>query len=261
MNWQERTALLLGKDELAKLRRSHVLVAGLGGVGATAAEMLCRAGVGRLTIVDADVVHPGNINRQLPALHSTVGKFKASVLKDRLLDINPEAEIIALIEFLKDERTEALLTENSFDFVVDAIDSVSPKVYLLYHCLQRKIPVVSAMGAGGKMNLAPIRIADISGTYQCALAKVVRKRLKDLGIYKGLPVVFSPEPVQKKVIIEVDEPNKRSSAGTVSYIPAVFGCYLAEYVIKGLICLPGAFQFVARSNFSRSPFFFSNHAH
>jgi len=235
MSWQERTELLLRKDKVAKLNRSHVLVVGLGGVGAAAAEMLCRAGVGHLTIVDADAVHPSNINRQLPALHSTIGKTKASILKDRLLDINPEADIIALTEFLKDERTEALLKENRFDFVVDAIDSISPKVYLLYHCLQQKIPVVSAMGAGGKLNLADIRLADISDTYQCNLAKVVRKRLKELGINRGIPVIFSPEPVQKNVIIEVDEQNKRSSTGTISYVPAVFGCYLAEYVIKAII--------------------------
>ena len=238
MIWQERTALLLGQDRVEKLNRSHVLIVGLGGVGATAAEMLCRAGIGHLTIVDADVVHPTNINRQLPALHSTIGKSKALVSKDRLQDINPEAEIIALTEFLKNERTETLLTKTRFDFVVDAIDSISPKVYLLYHCCRKQIPVVSAMGAGGKVNLADIRQADISDTYQCALAKVVRKRLKELGIDKGIPVVFSPEPVRKNVIIEVDEPNKRSSAGTVSYAPIVFGCYLSEYVIKGIICLP-----------------------
>ncbi len=235
MSWQERTELLLGAEQVAKLGRSHILVVGLGGVGAVAAEMLCRAGVGRLTIIDADVVNPSNINRQLPALHSTIGKSKALVLRDRLQDINPEAEIIAITEFLKDEKTEDLLQDNHFDFVVDAIDSISPKVYLLYHCLQRQIPVISAMGAGGKLHLANIRQTDISATYQCALAKVIRKRLKDLGIYKGIPVVFSPEPVQKNAIIEVDEPNKRSSTGTISYVPAVFGCYLAEYVIKTLL--------------------------
>lgn len=233
-NWQERTELLIGKDRLRQLESSHVLVVGLGGVGAYVAEMLCRIGIGKLTIIDADIVQASNINRQLPALHSTIGQSKAALLKMRLKDINPEANIVALQEFLKDERIVELLESNSFDFVVDAIDSISPKVFLIYHSLTRKIPIISALGAGGKMDLSKIRITDISKTYQCALAKIVRKRLKDMGITQGLPVVFSSEPVKKEAIVLVDEQNKKSSAGTISYLPAVFGCYLAQYVIMNI---------------------------
>jgi len=236
-NWQERTELLIGKDSLEQLKSFHVLVVGLGGVGACAAEMLCRAGIGNLTIIDADTIQPSNINRQLPALHSTIGQPKAKLLEKRLKDINPEANIIALQEFLKDERTVALLEKNKYDFVVDAIDSISPKVFLIYHSLVRKIPIISALGAGGKMDLSKIKITDISKTYQCALAKIVRKRLKDLGITKGLPVVFSSEPVKKEAIILVNEQNKKSSTGTISYLPAVFGCYLAQYVIIKGVCV------------------------
>ncbi len=233
-NWQERTELLIGKDRLRQLESSHVLVVGLGGVGAYVAEMLCRIGIGKLTIIDADIVQASNINRQLPALHSTIGQSKAALLKMRLKDINPEANIVALQEFLKDERIVELLESNSFDFVVDAIDSISPKVFLIYHSLTRKIPIISALGAGGKMDLSKIRITDISKTYQCALAKIVRKRLKDMGITQGLPVVFSSEPVKREAIVLVDEQNKKSSAGTISYLPAVFGCYLAQYVIMNI---------------------------
>jgi len=234
-NWLDRTELLLGKERLEELKFSHVLIVGLGGVGAYAAEMLCRSGIGSLTIVDADTVHASNINRQLPALHSTIGQPKAALLEAHLKDINPEANIIALQEFLKDERTIELLDNNRFDFVVDAIDSISPKVFLIYHSLMRKIPIISALGAGGKMDLSKIEITDISKTYQCALAKTVRKKLKDLGILNGLPVVFSSEPVSKESIILVeDEQNKKSSAGTISYLPAVFGCYLAQYVIMNI---------------------------
>ena len=234
-NWLERTELLIGKERVRELKSSHVLVVGLGGVGAYAAEMLCRSGIGSLTIVDSDTVHPSNINRQLPALHSTIGLSKVSLLEARLKDINPEVEIIALNEFLKDERTVELLENNKYDFVVDAIDSVSPKIFLIYHSLIRHIPIISALGAGGKTDLSKIKITDISKTYECALAKVVRKRLKSLGITKGLAVVFSPEIVKKEAIILVEnEQNKKSSAGTISYLPAVFGCYLAQYVIENI---------------------------
>ena len=234
-DWLERTERLLGKKRLEELKSSHVLIVGLGGVGGYAAEMLCRSGIGSLTIVDADTIHSSNLNRQLPALHSTIGQSKAALLEARLKDINPDAHIIALQEFLKDERTIELLDSNKFDFVVDAIDSISPKVFLIYHSLVRKIPIISALGAGGKMDLSKIEITDISKTYQCALAKIVRKKLKNLGIVKGLPVVFSSEPVNKESIILVeDEQNKKSSAGTISYLPAVFGCYLAQYVIMNI---------------------------
>lgn len=234
-NWNTRTELLLGADRMERLAHSHVLMVGLGGVGAYAAEQICRAGIGRMTIVDADVVNESNINRQLPALHSTLGMPKAEVVARRLLDINPELKLTVLNEFLRDERTEEILSEATYDFIVDAIDSLSPKVYLLFHAYNRKIPIVSSMGAGAKTDPSQVRIADISKTSSCALAKAVRKRLRGMGISKGIPAVFSTEMANPDAIIEIDnEQCKRSTAGTVSYMPAIFGCYLASYVINQL---------------------------
>lgn len=234
-NWNTRTELLLGADRMERLAHSHVLVVGLGGVGAYAAEQICRAGIGRMTIVDADIVNESNINRQLPALHSTLGMPKAEVVARRLLDINPELELTVLNEFLRDERTEEILSEATYDFIVDAIDSLSPKVYLLFHAYNRKIPIVSSMGAGAKTDPSQVRIADISKTSSCALAKAVRKRLRGMGISKGIPAVFSTEMANPDAIIEIDnEQCKRSTTGTVSYMPAIFGCYLASYVINQL---------------------------
>lgn len=234
-NWNTRTELLLGADRIEKLAHSHVLVVGLGGVGAYAAEQICRAGVGHMTIVDADTVNESNINRQLPALHSTIGMPKAEVVANRLLDINPRLKLTVVNEFLRDERTEEILSATCYDFVVDAIDSLSPKVFLIYHALQKGIPLVSSMGAGAKIDPSQVRIADISKTCNCALAKAVRKRLRGMGINRGVPAVFSTEMANPDAIIEVDnEQCKRSTAGTVSYMPAIFGCYLASYVINKL---------------------------
>ena len=213
IEWQQRTELLLGKDKMKRLRHAHVLVVGLGGVGAYAAEMICRAGVGRMTIVDADIVQPSNINRQLPALHSAVGRPKAEILAERFRDINPDLELTVLVEYLKDERIPELLDSAKFDFVVDAIDTVAPKCYLIYNVLQRRLPIVSSMGAGAKWDIT--------------------QRLQKMGMKRKLPVVFSTEQADQDAVILVDdEKNKKSTAGTVSYMPAVFGCYLAEYVIR-----------------------------
>lgn len=234
-DWTTRTALLLGTEGMRRLAASHVLVVGLGGVGAYAAEEIARAGVGRMTLVDADVVSLSNLNRQLPALHSTLGKPKAEVMAARLRDINPDLEIEVRNCFVRDEETEALLDAAHYDFVVDAIDTLSPKTFLIYHALQRHLPIISSMGAGAKMDPSRIRIADISKTTDCALARAVRKRLKGMGIRSGLPVVFSTEPANPQAILEVeDEACKRTTTGTVSYMPALFGCYLASYVIRHL---------------------------
>lgn len=233
--WQQRTELLLGKDKTERLRRAHVLVVGLGGVGAYAAEMLCRAGVGQLTLVDADTVQPSNINRQLPALHSTLGQAKAEVLAARFRDINPDIQLKVLPVYLKDEAIPALLDSARFDFIVDAIDTVAPKCYLIYHALQRGLKIVSSMGAGAKKDITQIRFADLWETYHCGLSKAVRKRLQKMGVKRKLPVVFSTEQADPEAVMLVDgEQNKKSTAGTVSYMPAVFGCYLAEYVIRKL---------------------------
>lgn len=233
--WQQRTELLLGKDKTERLRRAHVLVVGLGGVGAYAAEMLCRAGVGQLTLVDADTVQPSNINRQLPALHSTLGQTKAEVLAARFRYINPDIQLKVLPVYLKDEAIPALLDSARFDFIVDAIDTVAPKCYLIYHALQRGLKIVSSMGAGAKKDITQIRFADLWETYHCGLSKAVRKRLQKMGMKRKLPVVFSTEQADLEAVMLVDgEQNKKSTAGTVSYMPAVFGCYLAEYVIRKL---------------------------
>lgn len=234
-DWTTRTALLLGTEGMRRLAASHVLVVGLGGVGAYAAEEIARAGVGRMTLVDADVVSLSNLNRQLPALHSTLGKPKAEVMAARLRDINPDLEIEVRNCFVRDEETEALLDAAHYDFVVDAIDTLSPKTFLIYHALQRHLPIISSMGAGAKVDPSRIRIADISKTTDCALARAVRKRLRGMGISSGLPVVFSTEPANPQAILEVeDEACKRTTTGTVSYMPALFGCYLASYVIRHL---------------------------
>lgn len=233
--WQQRTELLLGEDKMLRLRNSHVLVVGLGGVGAYAAEMICRAGVGQMTIVDADTVQSSNINRQLPALHSTLGRPKVEVLAERFKDINPDLKLNVLSEYLKDERIPELLDSAEFDFVIDAIDTVAPKCYLIYNALQRHLPIVSSMGAGAKSDITQIRFADLWETYHCGLSKAVRKRLQKMGMKRKLPVVFSTEQANADAVILVDdEKNKKSTAGTVSYMPAVFGCYLAEYVIRKL---------------------------
>ena len=234
-DWKQRARLLLGEEKMERLQQAHVLVVGLGGVGAYAAEMICRAGVGRMTIVDADTVQPTNINRQLPALHSTMGREKAEVLAVRFKDINPDIQLTVLPVFLKDDNIPELLDATRYDFVVDAIDTLAPKCYLIAEALKRHIKIVSSMGAGAKSDITQIRFADIWDTYHCGLSKAVRKRLQKLGIKRKLPVVFSTEQADPKaVLLTEDEQNKKSTCGTVSYMPAVFGCYLAEYVIKRL---------------------------
>lgn len=234
-DWKQRTRLLLGEEKSERLRQAHVLVVGVGGVGAYAAEMLCRAGVGRLTLVDADTVQPTNINRQLPALHSTLGQPKVEVLAARFRDINPEVELTVLPVFLKDENIPQLLDAARYDFVVDAIDTLAPKCHLIAEALRRRIKIVSSMGAGAKSDITQIRFADIWDTYHCGLSKAVRKRLQKMGIRHKLPVVFSTEQADPKaVLLTDDEQNKKSTCGTVSYMPVVFGCYLAEYVIRRL---------------------------
>ena len=234
-NWLERTALLLGSEKLDILRRAHVLVVGLGGVGAYAAEMIARAGVGHMTVADADTVSPSNINRQLVALHSTVGRHKAEVLAERLRDIDPELELTVLNRFIRDEETDALLDAAHYDYVVDAIDTLSPKLALILAALERGLPLVSSMGAGAKTDPTQLEIADISKTHHCPLAHMLRKRLHKAGVRKGFHAVFSPEPIREGAMILCEEQNKKSNVGTISYIPALFGIGCASVVIRGLI--------------------------
>lgn len=237
-NWQQRTHLLLGDEKLSIINSSNVLVVGIGGVGAYAAEMLCRSGVGSITIIDADVVSVSNINRQLVALHSTVGKDKIEVLSERLLDINPQLNIKKLKLFLKEENIAEIFDNEKFDFVVDAIDTLSPKVSLIKESLKREIPLVSSMGAGSKTDPTLVEIKDISKTNYCPLAHMLRKRLHKEGIRNGFMTVFSTEDLREGTMILCEEQNKKSNVGTISYMPAVFGCALASVVIRGLLNEP-----------------------
>ena len=247
--WMQRTELLLGSDRIERLRNARVLVVGLGGVGAYAAEAIARAGVGTMTIADADAVSESNINRQLPALHSTVGEPKAEVMARRLLDINPGLRLTVVRRYIRDEETETLLDEG-FDYVVDAIDTLSPKAGLIRSCLERDIPVVSSMGAGAKTDPTRVRIEDIARSHHCPLAHMLRKRLHKMGIRTGFYVVFSDEPVREGSMMLCEETNKKSNVGTISYMPAVFGCHCASVVSRGLIgeMPPAAFAAETRDN-------------
>jgi len=237
--WMSRTQLMLGDEKVENLRNKNVLVIGLGGVGGICAEMIARAGVGKMTIVDNDKVDASNINRQIPALHSTVDQQKAQVLGQRLKDINPELELTILEVFIKEQITSDLLDSTPWDYVVDCIDTLSAKVFLIKGCLDRKLPIISSLGAGGKVDPSQISIVDISQTHECNLAKYVRKRLQSLGIRKGLQVVFSPEKVDQSRIIETEKAfPKKSIIGTLSYMPAIFGCTVASVVIRDLMAKP-----------------------
>ena len=233
-NWMQRTELLIGTEGLERLKQSSVLIVGLGGVGGMAAEAICRAGVGKLTLIDRDIVTETNINRQLIALTSTVGMSKAEVLASRLRDINPVVVLHVITDWLDEKNMDQILNEGKFDYVVDAIDTLSPKVHLLKNCVEKGIKVVSAMGAGAKTDPAKVKIDDISKTTYCPLAKAVRTRLHKLGVKRGVTVVFSTEEACKESVIETDEKYKRSTTGTISYMPALFGLMLASVVVREL---------------------------
>ena len=234
-SWMGRTLLMTGEDPILKLMNSHVLVAGLGGVGGIAAEMIVRAGIGKITIIDSDTVDETNRNRQIPALKSSEGKLKTEVMAERLMDINPELDLIIKTVYLREGITEALLEESKPDYAVDCIDTLSPKVFYLKKCLSMGIPVVSSMGAGGKIDPTRLLVDDISKSKHCNLARYVRKRLRNLGIYSGIKVVYSPELADPAKIIQAPEGNvKKSFIGTMSYMPAVFGCTIASVVIRDL---------------------------
>ena len=209
--WMSRTQLLLGDEVVKNLMQKNVLIVGLGGVGGICAEMIVRAGIGKITIVDNDKVDLSNCNRQIPALHSTAGKPKASVLAERLKDINPLLDITVLEIFLNDELIKELLDKESFDYAVDCIDTLGPKVSFIKTCKDKKIPIVSSLGAGGKLDPSKVQIVDISKTYQCNLAKYVRKRLHEVGIRDGITTVFSPEVVDQSKIIETEKAFPKKS--------------------------------------------------
>jgi tRNA A37 threonylcarbamoyladenosine dehydratase len=234
--WMSRTELMMGAGDLTRLFDKNVLIIGLGGVGGICAEMIVRAGVGKMTIVDNDTVDASNINRQIQALHSTVGKPKAQILSQRLKDINPELDLTVLEMYIKDEKTDQLLESAQWDYVVDCIDTLSSKVFLIEGCKSRNINIVSSMGAGGKYDPSLIEVTDISKTHQCNLAKYVRKRLHNLGVREGVKVVFSAEKVDQSRIIETEKAfPKKSIIGTLSYMPAMFGCTVASVVLRDLL--------------------------
>ena len=234
-DWLQRTEMILGNEGIKKLQAANVLIVGLGGVGGFAAEMICRAGIGEMTIVDGDKVHPSNRNRQLIALKSTEGSYKSKLMGKRLLEINPDLILTVINEYIRDERMIEILNAG-FDYVVDAIDTLSPKIFLIYHSLQKNYRVVSSMGAGGKFDPLQIRISDISETTDCTLARILRKKLHKLGVSEGFTAVYSPEVIDKSKIIPVkEERNKASIVGTISYMPAAFGIACASVVIRELI--------------------------
>ncbi|MBW8323914.1 MAG: tRNA threonylcarbamoyladenosine dehydratase [Prolixibacteraceae bacterium] len=234
-NWLQRTELLIGEEGVKTLKNAHVLVVGLGGVGAYAAEQICRAGVGTMTIVDGDVVEETNRNRQLPALKSNEGRPKAEILADRFRDINPDILLHVFNHYLEHDEITNLLEANTYDFVVDAIDTLSPKTFLIVKTLEFGYPLVSSLGAGGKFDPSKVEVTDIAKTYNCKLAKKLRKRLTRMGISKGFKVVFSSELVDIEKVISVKGKNKASTVGTISYMPPIFGCFCASVVIRGLL--------------------------
>ncbi len=234
--WLSRTELLLGAETVGQMMDQHVLVVGLGGVGGICAEMIARGGVSRMTIVDADVVELSNCNRQIPALHSNEGRKKAEVMAERLKDINPNLQLRVLPMFLDGEKTEELFRHNHYDYAVDCIDTLSAKVAFLKTCLAYQVPVVSSLGAGGKVDPSQVQVADISKTHQCKLAQAVRKKLHESGIYTGFKAVFSPEQVdQSRVIVSEKAFPKKSLIGTISYMPAIFGCVCASVVLRDIM--------------------------
>ncbi|MCQ8103688.1 tRNA threonylcarbamoyladenosine dehydratase [Methylomonas sp. SURF-2] len=235
LSWLSRTELLIGDSKLERLQKSHVLVVGMGGVGSFAAEFICRAGIGQMTIVDGDVVENSNRNRQLPALATTIGQSKADVMGERLLAINPDLRLSVKHEFITPDSAAELLQTN-YDYVIDAIDSLTPKIHLIRAAKARKLKIISSMGAGGKLDPTHLKVVDISKTYNCPFAQFIRIRLRKHGISRGVKVVFSPEVVNKDSLMYTDGSNyKKSAYGTISYLPAAFGGVCASVVVRNLI--------------------------
>lgn len=230
----ERSQLVFGEAGIAKLQNSHILIAGVGGVGGFVAEALARAGVGRLTLIDHDTVNPSNKNRQIIALDSTLGRKKVEVMRDRIQEINPACKVTISDSFIRPEDMETLLNPG-FNYVVDAIDSLNCKVALVATAKQLGLQVVSSMGAGRRMDPSKIELADISKTHGCALARNMRQRLKKQRITKGIMTVFSSEiPMPPGPMEEIEGARGRVVNGTASYMPGIFGLMLAGYVISDL---------------------------
>ncbi|UEG49108.1 tRNA threonylcarbamoyladenosine dehydratase [Ferruginibacter lapsinanis] len=235
-SWLSRTELLIGENALHKLANSHVMIVGLGGVGSYAAEFIARSGIGKMTIIDGDVVDPTNRNRQLPALSTNHGQYKADIMAERLLAINPELEVEVIKTFINPEMVAAQFTIQP-DYLIDAIDSITPKITFIKMAYEKGWNIVSSMGAGAKLDPTKLQVVDISKTYNCPFAQQIRKVLKrQHNIRKGIKVVFSPEEPMKESLILTDGSNfKKSAYGTISYLPAVFGAVAASVVIRDLI--------------------------
>jgi tRNA A37 threonylcarbamoyladenosine dehydratase len=235
ISWLSRTKLLIGEEKLISLTQKHVMVVGLGGVGSYAAEFIARSGVGKMTIIDGDVVDPTNRNRQLPALSTNHGQPKARIMEERLLAINPELELHTIESFVQPDMVSEQLLRRP-DYVIDAIDSITPKITFIRMAYESRIPMVSSMGAGAKLDPTRLQVVDISKTYNCPFAQQIRKQLKQHGIRKGLKVVFSPEdPIKESLMLTDGKNYKKSAYGTISYLPAVFGAVAASVVIRDLI--------------------------
>lgn len=234
-DWQERTRLLIGDTGVEMLSGRCVAVIGLGGVGGFAAEMIARAGVGMMIILDSDEISLTNKNRQLLALDTTIGLSKSEVMRERLLCINKDLDLVTINTYLTEDNVEMLLSPYKIDFLIDAIDTLSPKIALINYCVNSGVPLVSSMGAGAKFDATKVRLADISKSYNCPLAYILRKKLRKCGISKGFKVVFSEELPDREAIVPVEEQNKKSQVGTISYLPAVFGSVCAQAAIEHFI--------------------------
>jgi tRNA threonylcarbamoyladenosine dehydratase len=235
ISWLSRTSLLVGEDTVRKLTRRHVMIVGMGGVGSFAAEFIARGGIGAMTIIDGDVVDPSNRNRQLPALFTNHGESKALIMAERLKAINPELHLTVVKEFINPEMVLQLLS-TAPDYVIDAIDSITPKVTFIKTAYENKIPLVSSMGAGAKVDPTQLKVVDISKTYNCPFAQQIRKNLRNHQIRKGVKVVFSPEqPIKESLMLTDGRNYKKSAYGTISYMPAVFGAVAASVVIRDLM--------------------------
>lgn len=235
-HWLERSELLVGSEKLNKLANAHVMIVGLGGIGSFAGEFIARAGIGTLTLIDGDVFDPTNKNRQLTALDSTIGRNKAVVLGERIKDINPEIKLHIIEEFVLPERVWELLTEYKPDYVMDCIDSVSPKLAWLLACKRLKIKIISHLGAGGKSDPSAVKVVNLADTHNCKLGAHIKKRMKRKGAsLRGIKAVFSSELQDKKSLKMTDGTKfKKSFYGTISYMPALFGLHGAAEVIRYL---------------------------
>lgn len=235
ISWLSRTTLLIGEEKVKSLTQKHVMVVGMGGVGSFAAEFIARSGIGQMTIIDGDVVDPTNRNRQLPALATNHGEPKVEIMADRLRAINPELKLNVVKEFVNPEMVTEQLSHHP-DYIIDAIDSITPKVTFIRMAHESKIPLVSSMGAGAKVDPTQLKVVDISETYNCPFAQQIRKNLKTHGIYKGVKVVFSPEmPIWESLMLTDGKNYKKSAYGTISYMPATFGAVAASVVIRNLM--------------------------